>query len=183
VLAPPPETASAPPPATPASEEPAAPTAPPRKLDTCGLKATLRDAGAKSTTARFRLTLTNTSSQPLKLVVPGDGSDGGWRNPALTWSATSGGNPVPPQPAPRCGMTNRIEPSEIITLAPGASREMGDWISAPHFAAGTYDVRLTYRNDPSNLGRTETATAETRKLISESTPCEVTSSPLRATLP
>jgi hypothetical protein len=168
---------------TPSAEESPSTNTAPAPLPSCGLKATVRDHGAASGN-RFTLTLKNESTKPLRLVVPGDGSEVGWRTPALTWSASTHGAPVAPSPSGgRCGMMNRIEPNEIITLAPGASREVREWIPMPPFLAGTYDLRLTYRNDPaisSKLDRGDSA--EVKRLIAASSACEVTTSSVHATL-
>ena len=160
----------------PAGDPPAAP------LPSCSLSATLRDAGPKSD-QRFSVVLKNEGSKPLRLVLPGDGSAVGWRTPVVTWTASANGAPVAPEGAARCGMMNRIEPSEIVTLAPGASREMRDWLDAPRFAPGTYDLRLTYRNDPALQARKSNGESdEVKRLIAASSACEVTSKPLRVTL-
>jgi hypothetical protein len=165
------------------STEETSTNAPLPPLPSCGLKATVRDLGSTHGDARFVLTLKNESSKPVRLVLPGDGSEVGWRTPALTWSATSGSQAVSPAPSPRCGMMNHIEPAEIITLAPGASREMTEWIPPPPFTAGTYDLRLTYRNDPKLAAKADRGDSdEVKRLVEASSACEVTTTRIRATL-
>ena len=149
----------------------------------CNLKATLRDAGASPGGHRFVLTVKNAGMTPIRLVVPGDGSEAGWRTPTLTWTATSGGKRVAPLPQGRCGMMNRIEASEIFTLAPGASRDLADWIAEPSFAKGTYNLRLTYRNDPGLATRGKGGeSADVQRLLAGSSACEATSNALRVSL-
>lgn len=80
-------------------------------------------------------------------------------------------------------MMNRVEAGEIVTLDPGASREITDWVSWPPFPSGTYDLRLTYRNDPELLGRSGDASDAVKQLIAGSSACEVTTDTIRATLP
>ncbi|MBX3260477.1 MAG: hypothetical protein KF782_12355 [Labilithrix sp.] len=150
----------------------------------CGLRATLKDTGAQANGHRFSLTLTNTGPKALRLVVPGDGSEVGWRTPVVTWTAKVNGAPAAPTPGARCGMMNRIEPNEIITLAPGASRTIKDWIPPPEFAPGAYDLALTYRNDPGLQARKGGDESDVvKRLIAESAACEATTNAVHATLP
>lgn len=157
----------------PAEREPS-----PAPLESCGLTATL----SRSPSGSFHLTLKNDGPKALALVLPGDGSGSGMRTPTLTWTATSGGAPVPIEPAPRCGLTNRIEAKEIFTLAPGASSRMSEWLSPPSLPRGTYELRLTYRNDPRHLGGEIAVAEEARQPLEASSACEVTTAPLRAAL-
>lgn len=82
-------------------------------------------------------------------------------------------------------MMNRIEASEIFSLAPGASRELGEWVLAPSLPAGAYELRLTYRNDPGlTSGKTAAnASDEVKHLIADTTPCEATTNSVLAKLP
>ncbi|MBX3207673.1 MAG: hypothetical protein KF764_21670 [Labilithrix sp.] len=158
-----------------------APVTPPAP---CGLKAIVHDGGARAGAQRFTLTLKNDGTKTLRLVVPGDGSEVGWRTPVVTWSATVHGAPAAPLEGGRCGMMNRIEANEIITLAPGASRSVKDWVPSPPFATGTYDLKLTYRNDPGLESRKGGGESEAvKRLLAGSSSCEVTSNTVRATLP
>jgi hypothetical protein len=157
----------------PPSDAPAAP------LESCGLTATLRRAPNGS----FGLVLKNGGPSTLRLVLPGDGSEAGWRTPTLTWTATSGGKPVSREGEARCGLTNPIEAKELFSLAPGAERQITEWIPPPPFPRGTYELRLTYRNDPRLAGGKVTVTEEAKRGLEESSACEVTTAPLRAKLP
>lgn len=155
-------------------EEPASESARPAG-DTCGLQASLRSESTADG-AQIVVTLTNHGTKTVRLVVPGDGSDAAMRTPVLSWIATSGGKPAEPEAVARCGMTNPIEASEVFTLAPGASREMRDWVGQPQVKAGTYDVKLRFRNDPSITGNASPGVA---KLVAATDACDVTSAPAK----
>lgn len=72
-------------------------------------------------------------------------------------------------------MMNAIEASEIFTLAAGASKDL-EWIPDPSFARGSYELRVTYRNDPGLAARGKGGTSEeVKRLLAATTACEVTS--------
>ena len=144
--------------------------------DTCGLEATIRTTNADG----YIVTLANKGSRPVRLVVPGDGSEAGMRTPILTWIATEGGKPAEPAPAGRCGFTNEMTVQEVFTLAPGASREMKDWVGQPYVKPGTYDLKLRFRNDPKQV---RNASPDVTKLVAATDACDVTSNSIRVTLP
>jgi hypothetical protein len=153
-------------------------------LGSCSLTATLRDGGTATSGARFTLTLKNDGATAIRLVMPGDGSEVGWRTPILKWSATAMGKAVTMTNGARCGFMNPIEPREIVRLAPGESRDFSEWLTMPPLPNGTYEVRLTYRNDPGFLGgRMSDASEEVKHLIAGSSACEVTTNAVRTTLP
>lgn len=151
--------------------------------DTCGLHALLGAHPTPNGSLTYSLTLTNQGKVARSLVVPGDGSSAGWRTPVLSWSAvTLAGKPAKEGQMARCGLMNAIDSTELFTLAPGASKVLSGWIDGPRLPPGTYYLRLRYRNDPKLAGgraRTEPAAA---KGIAASSPCDVTSAPLRVTL-
>jgi len=148
---------------------------------TCGLRSTLGSLGQKDGVEQYSLTLTNTSEQPVQLVLPGDGSQVGWRTPILTWTAKSGGKPIAELAPARCGMMNAIEASEIFTLAPGASRTLVEWLGWPRYAPGTYDLEVRYRNDPSLGAHKASAAPDVAAKLASSGACDVTSNAIRAT--
>ncbi len=104
--------------------EPAAPTpttesdGPSSPMSSCGLVATV---SKKADGNGFALTLKNNGTKAVKLVTAGDGSEAGWRTPALAWTATQNGKPAKELEGGRCGMMNEIEKNEVFTIAPGAS--------------------------------------------------------------
>lgn len=148
---------------------------------TCGLRSTLRSLGHKDGVEEYSLTLTNTGSQAVQLVVPGDGSQVGWRTPVLTWAAKSEGKPIAELAPARCGMMNAIEASEIFTLAPGKSRTLVDWLGSPSYPAGTYDLEIRYRNAPSLAENRAPVAPEVAAKLASTSACDVTSNPLRVT--
>lgn len=147
----------------------------------CGLRATLTAEPGQHGARKYTLTLKNEGTAARTLVTPGDGSEDGRRTPMLAWSGTRDGKPAPQLPRPHCGMMNRIEPDEIFTLAPGASRAMSDWISGPSYDPGRYEVQLRYTNDPTK--EKADASPEVAALLAGSSACEVTSAPLAITVP
>jgi len=183
----PPNAPSAPlPSSTSADAEPApppsAPAPPSEPGESCGLRATLRELPPKDGFARYTLTLTNGGTKPVALVLPGDGSEAGWRTPTLTWIATANGKPATRAEGGRCGMMNAIAASEIFTLAPGATREITDWLGFPSFVPGTYELRLRYRNDPSLQARKTSVAPDVAQKIAQSGACDVTSNAIKTTL-
>jgi len=131
---------------------------------------------------QFKLTLLNAGPEPVSLVVPGDGSAEDWRTPSLHRIRNDGQPDVPSADAMRCGNINPLQPGEVFTLEPGASRVIADWIPPLSISApGHYSVRLRYQNEPKRawrgipLGRYD---GPTMRAVTTSTPCEVTSDPL-----
>lgn len=99
----------------------------------------------------FRAVLHNRGEKAFDLVLPGDGSDVGWRSPTVTWLLDQPDKgAVAKAPAlGRCGTINEFKATELFTLKPGGSKDLGGWlggVSFPH--AGTYDLQLRYMNDP-----------------------------------
>jgi hypothetical protein len=80
-------------------------------------------------------------------------------------------------------MMNRIEPSEIFTLAPGGSRDLKEWIGSPPVVPGTYDLSLTYRNDPGLASHSKGGeSADVKRQLAATSACEATSNTIRVTL-
>jgi hypothetical protein len=148
----------------------------------CELEAKLRAEDGRRDGHGFVLELTNKGSTPLRLVTPGDGSESGWRTPVVTWSATANGKPASASPLARCGLMNRIEKDEVFTLAPGASREIREWLPPLSLPAGTYEIRPTYRNDPTLAPAGGNADAEVRQLFAGTSTCEVTTNAVEVTV-
>lgn len=158
-------------------EEGPAPTV---RGDSCGLEAKVA-VKAETNQTRYVLTLVNRGKKSVRLVVPGDGSESGWRTPVLGWTGKSAdGSAAKVAPQGRCGMMNTITKEEIFDLAPGASRELKEWVDGPHFVPGTYEATLRYTNDPS---RHRGASPEIAKALAATTACDVVSAPVRVTIP
>jgi hypothetical protein len=100
--------------------------------------------------------ITNTGKPPVTLVLPGDGSESGWRTPLVGFSSRKMDKDKPKHPAAvplyrggRCGNINALKSNEVFTLAPGKSKDLSDWIGFPQFTEpGTYSVVFYYANDP-----------------------------------
>jgi hypothetical protein len=91
-----------------------------------------------------RVALRNDSSQHVPLMLTGDGSSDGRRNPTLTFALS----PKHIAEQAGCGNMNRLEASDFVFLAPGERREL-QWAHAPTPSkSGTYTLRATYENDP-----------------------------------
>ena len=125
--------------------------------------------------------LRNGSSSHVPLMLPGDGSDSGRRNPTVTFELS----PNKPAPTYGCGNMNALSPREIVFLPP-SSRTRLSWLTAPTPASpGHYTLRATYRNDPTSdrLGdnmpgpKTDRLLARVRKTV----PCTLTSNTLSFT--
>lgn len=119
--------------------------------------------------------LRNGSSAHVPLMLPGDGSSTGRRNPTVTFELSP--NHVEPQYG--CGNMNSLDAREIAFLAPRSRTKLG-WLHPPTPSkAGQYTLRATYRNDPTSdrLGdtfpgpKTDKLIARVRKTL----PCTLVS--------
>ena len=91
---------------------------------------------------RFSADLVNDDKVAVTVVLPGDGSESGWRTPIVRWNPPVG-------TGPRCGNINRLKPEEVITLAPGKRVPLGEWIGNPGIGApGKHKVTLELENVP-----------------------------------
>jgi hypothetical protein len=90
--------------------------------------------------------LRNGSGAYVPLMLTGDGSVSGGRNPTLSFELS----PSHIKPAGRCGNMNPLSASEIIFLRPHERRQL-DWLHAPRPSLpGRYSLRATYHNDPTS---------------------------------
>jgi hypothetical protein len=91
--------------------------------------------------------LRNASSAHVPLMLPGDGSGSGRRNPTVTFELS----PNRVEPRAGCGNMNALSPREITFLPPHSRTELG-WLTPPTPSqSGQYTLRATYRNDPNSL--------------------------------
>jgi hypothetical protein len=118
-------------------------------------------------------TITNKGKAPVTLVLPGDGSESGWRTPLVGFSSIKIDKEKSKHPATvplyrggRCGNVNALKSNEVFSLAPGKSQDLSGWIGSPRFTElGTYSVVFYYSNDPElkwrgvPLGRAESFSA------------------------
>ena len=100
----------------------------------------------------LELSLKNASGKPLRVIKPGDGSESRWREPYVYYSAQrlEGDTwiDVSIQPIMRCGLYNSNWQADVVTLQPGKSLAIGDWIPGPQtffeLTPGRYRFRLHY---------------------------------------
>ena len=138
-------------------------------------------------------TITNKGSAPVTLVLPGDGSESGWRTPLVGFSSIKTGKDKPQHPATvplyrggRCGNVNALRSNEVFTLAPGKSKDLSAWIGLPQLPEpGTYSVVFYYANDPElkwrgvPLGRHD---PDAMKRVEQSHKCLLISNELKLTV-
>ncbi len=90
---------------------------------------------------RLTAHLVNRGAQPMKVVLPGDGSSCGWRTPVIRWAP-------PMQVDGRCGNINALKAAEVITVGPGERVELR-WLGWPTLATvGTQQVSLEIEHLP-----------------------------------
>ncbi|HEX3315018.1 MAG TPA: hypothetical protein VHR72_09015 [Gemmataceae bacterium] len=109
----------------------------------------------------FTADLVNDGKTPVTVVLPGDGSESGWRTPILRWK------PAATTKVLRCGNINALKPGEVIQLAPGKRVSISEWIGGPPLSGpGKYAVSLELENVPDlkwngkPLGKHDPATME-----------------------
>ena len=135
--------------------------------------------------------ITNWGSEPVVLVLPGDGSRDGDRTPIISWNIRiirQSRKPDGELVGGGCGNMNPLRPDEVFTLKPGEGRSLGGWVSlTPFRIPGTYAVQFTYRNDPSlewkadpNPGQRHDPEAMER--VRSSTACDLASNYLTFTV-
>lgn len=119
-----------------APEPPPGPPGPAQKLK---LEISLKDGFAAFelgqrvvVTAKIR----NISPEPLPIVLPGDGSDAGWRPPHVDFhgkiEGLAGATSLERRASlGRCGMFDTDWHDEIVTVPSGGEVSLGEWIPAP----------------------------------------------------
>jgi hypothetical protein len=106
--------------------------------------------------AKITATISNKGQKPVTLVLPGDGSESGWRTPLIGWSAIKGemaANHPKTLPLFRgkrfCGNINCLKKEEVFVLAPGQSKKFAEWIGHLELTGpGTFRVVFCYANEP-----------------------------------
>jgi hypothetical protein len=109
------------------------------------------EGDAIALTATFR----NNGPTLVKIVLPVDGCDLGWRAVSYDWNITRGHGVLPPlrMKTMRCGNVNSYCVEDIVTLAPGQSYSVfgheRSFLSHPsaiyRFPPGEHQITLTYR--------------------------------------
>ena len=140
---------------------------------------------------KVEATITNSGPSPVTLVLPGDGSQVGWRTPVVTWVFVPEGTLLPHAGSsldadPICGNINAFKRSEVFTLPPSATRVLNEWINpVVDLPAGRYRLRMRYSNEPARktgglpLGAHE---AGAEDLIRRSTACMLVSNDVSLTV-
>ena len=133
------------------------PNRPQTAAATLDLHITAKDASLTlGQQAQITATITNKGKAPVTLVLPGDGSESGWRTPLVGFSSVKMDKDKPQHPSTvplyrggRCGNINALKSNEVFTLAPGKSQDLSAWIGCPQLPEpGTYSVVFYYANDP-----------------------------------
>ena len=99
--------------------------------------------------------LLNVSKARAYLVVkPGDGSESGWREPHVYYTADRSGadggwTRMEPTPILRCGLYDNKWQKDVVPLKPGENLPLKDWLMPPGSAfefqqAGRYRIRAHY---------------------------------------
>jgi len=89
---------------------------------------------------RLEIHLKNTSKERIYPVVrPGDGSEMGWREPHVFYTARidkgdGSWQEVPKAGIARCGLFNAQWQEDVVELWPGKSIELKDWLAPPEMA-------------------------------------------------
>ena len=104
---------------------------------------------------QLKVRINNVGAVPVTLVLPGDGSEVGWRTPLIEWSLTRL-DPADSKAAPplgiglrRCGNINRLDPREVFTIKPGENQEISQSVRLPYrMPPGKYSVVFHYSNVP-----------------------------------
>ena len=113
---------------------------------------------------RFKVTLRNVSKKHMrKIVKPGDGSESGWREPHIFFSAQFGGVKITPNGIGRCGLFDEDWRKDVVDLKPGESIKINDWLAPAHALFrfekdGKYKLSVHYRytggnDDPGRMGK------------------------------
>ncbi|MCY2930744.1 MAG: HEAT repeat domain-containing protein, partial [Planctomycetota bacterium] len=103
----------------------------------------------------FEVQLVNASrTREYTVVKPGDGSESGWREPHVYYTAerlTAEGRWTRLAPAPigRCGLYDSQWQKDVVTLKPGESLALKEWLPRPSSVfefqqAGRYRIRVHY---------------------------------------
>ncbi len=137
----------APSPASSAKDDPPEPPAPSPLATSCnGVSLVIATVTEEHHRVNAVIELRNQSTAHVPLMLPGDGSGSGRRNPTVTFELSP--NHVERQAG--CGNMNGLSAQEIAFLAPASRTNLG-WLSPPTPSKpGRYTLRATYRNDPTS---------------------------------
>ncbi len=104
---------------------------------------------------QLKVRINNVGAVPVTLVLPGDGSEVGWRTPVIEWSLTRLDLADSKAATPlgfsrgRCGNINRLDPREVFTIKPGENQDISQWVRLPYgMSPGKYRAIFHYSNVP-----------------------------------
>jgi hypothetical protein len=150
----------------------------------------------ESKNQRINAIFTNVSDHATSFVLPGDGSEMGWRTPHALLDVTPADDvamktldAAAPWPLARCGMFGGIATSEVIQLKPGETRtEPLVWSDLPELGPGVWQVVLRYRNDPNihdETGRvmSPSMSPSARELVAATPRFTAVTAPILITIP
>lgn len=99
-----------------------------------------------------KATMRNSSDRTVAALKPGDGSESGWREPHVYYTAKKLRGKewldVPPRVIRRCGVYNPAWQKDVVSLAPGETLNLGSWLPGPeayfNLTPGRYRFQLHY---------------------------------------
>ena len=100
----------------------------------------------------MEIKMRNASTMAMSVIKPGDGSESRWREPYVYYSAQKlegdEWREVPTRPILRCGLYNFNWQADVVTIEPGKSLALGDWVPGPQtffeLTPGRYRLQLHY---------------------------------------
>ena len=95
--------------------------------------------------------LKNNDNRTVRLVLPGDGSESGWRTPIIKWKIQelNTGRIYFASKFPGCGNINALKWGEVFHLSPNETRDFTRHFFDPIlFQPGDYKISLVYINKP-----------------------------------
>lgn len=131
-------------PAAPKDDEPEAPPPSPLATTCNGVSLVLTSTGQDRNGVNVALELRNAAAAHVPLMLPGDGSILGRRNPTVTFELS----PNDVVKSAGCGNMNAMNARELVFLAPGSRTELLGVYPPRPSKPGEYSLRATYQNDP-----------------------------------
>jgi hypothetical protein len=89
---------------------------------------------------RFAVFLVNRGKKTVTVVLPGDGSEDGWRTPVVRWEQDRGIRMRP-------GSVKPLTPADVIELAPGQRVKL-NWVGRPALDTGLNRVSVELEHNP-----------------------------------
>jgi DNA polymerase III delta prime subunit len=138
----------------------------------------------------MRARIRNAGSSDRKVVLSSDGSEVGWREPHVWWTAyvqapgSECAIEVPPQVVSRCGMFDHDWHDEVIELDAGDARDL-EWLGNPSYSLdlasmpeGTVTLFLHYAYTAGKVGKSSASEAVDLGPMAGEAAFEVVSNPI-----